>query len=148
MTTNQSVYRWTWQLLSQSTLISTTQQVSLLLFFVFFFVSLPLSFSACSMLWPHNSIPVWVGEVTAWILYWWAETHVPTQYREYYHTLWLVWINRKNWRFFPGARNWLPLRIKGKKSGSRHQIWCSIQLSLHKEPPEVGLVKKLTGSLY
>ena len=23
-----------------------------------------------------------------------------------------------------------------------------IQLSLHKEPPEVGLVKKLTGSLY
>ena len=24
----------------------------------------------------------------------------------------------------------------------------SIQLSLHKEPPEVGLVKKLTGSLY
>ena len=24
----------------------------------------------------------------------------------------------------------------------------SIQLSLHKEPPEVGLAKKLTGSLY
>ena len=24
----------------------------------------------------------------------------------------------------------------------------AIQLSLHKEPPEVGLVKKLTGSLY
>ena len=24
----------------------------------------------------------------------------------------------------------------------------SLQLSLHKEPPEVGLVKKLTGSLY
>ena len=24
----------------------------------------------------------------------------------------------------------------------------TVQLSLHKEPPEVGLVKKLTGSLY
>ena len=53
-------------------------------------------------------------------------------------------INRKNWRFFTGARNWLPLRIKGQKSDGRLQIWCSIQLSLHKEPPEVGLVKKLT----
>ena len=60
----------------------------------------------------------------------------------------LVWINRKNWRFFTGARNWLPLWIKGQKSDGRLQIWCSIQLSLHKEPPEVGLVKKLTGSLY
>ena len=58
------------------------------------------------------------------------------------------WINRKNWQFFTGARNWLPLRIKGQKSDGRLQIWCSIQLSLHKEPPEVGLVKKLTGSLY
>ena len=69
----------------------------------------------------------------------------------YYRTLWLVvvvWINRKNWRFFTGTRNWLPLRIKGQKSDGRLQIWCSIQLSLHKEPPEVGLVQKLTGSLY
>ena len=57
----------------------------------------------------------------------------------------LLWINRKNWRFFTGARNWLPLRIKGQKSDGRLQIWCSIQLSLHKEPPEVRLVKNLTG---
>ena len=60
-----------------------------------------------------------------------------------YDNLLLVWINRKNCRFFMGARNWLPLRIKGQKSDGRLQIWCSIQLSLHKEPPEVGLVKKL-----
>ena len=69
--------------------------------------------------------------------------HMPTLHREYYRTLWLLWINRKNWRFFTGARNWLPLRIKGQKSDGRLQIWCSIQLSLHKEPPEVGLVKKV-----
>ena len=74
--------------------------------------------------------------------------HVPTLHREYYCTLWLLWINRKNWRFFTGARHWLPLRIKGQKSDGGLQIWCSIQLSLHKEPTEVGLVKKLTGSLY
>ena len=80
-------------------------------------------------------------------LYWWAEQCVPTLHRECYRTLWLLWINRKNWRFFTGARNWLPLRIKGQKSDDRLQTWCSIQLSLHKEPPEVGLVKKLTGSL-
>ena len=42
----------------------------------------------------------------------------------------------------------LPLRIKGQKSYAWLQIWCSIQLSLHKEPPEVRLVKNLTGSLY
>ena len=35
-----------------------------------------------------------------------------------------------------------------QKLTSALQIWCSIQLSLYKEPPEVGLVKKLTGSLY
>ena len=38
--------------------------------------------------------------------------------------------------------------FKGQKSDGRLQIWCSIQLSLHKEPPEVGIVKMLTGSLY
>ena len=54
----------------------------------------------------------------------------------------VLWINRKNWRFFTDARN------KGQRSDGRLQIWCSIQLSLHKEPTEVGLVKKLTGSLY
>ena len=27
-------------------------------------------------------------------------------------------------------------------------IFDAIQVSLHREPPEVGLVKKLTGSLY
>ena len=42
-----------------------------------------------------------------------------------------------------GARNWLPLWNKGQKSDDRLQIWCSIQLSLHKEPPEVVLVKKV-----
>ena len=40
------------------------------------------------------------------------------------------------------------LMVKGQKSDGRLQIRCSIQLSPHKEPPEVGLVKKLTGSLY
>ena len=50
-----------------------------------------------------------------------------------------LWINRKNR---------LQLSIKGQKSDGRLQIWRSIQVSLHKEPPEVGLVKKLTGSLY
>ena len=97
--------------------------------------------------------------------------HMPTLHREYYRTLWLLlllWIYRKKWRFLVGARNWLPLwnkgqksdgRLqiwcsilplwnKGQKSDGRLQIWCSIQVSLHKEPPEVGLVKKLTGSLY
>ena len=38
-------------------------------------------------------------------------------------------------------------KIKGQKSDGKLQIWCSIQLSLYKEPPEVGLVKKLTGNL-
>ena len=40
------------------------------------------------------------------------------------------------------------LTSASQKSDGRRQIRCSIQLSLHKEPPEVGLVKKLTGSLY
>ena len=46
--------------------------------------------------------------------------------------------------FFHRHHKFFPLRIKGQKSDGRYPI----QLSLHKEPPEVGLVKKLTGSLY
>ena len=42
----------------------------------------------------------------------------------------LLWINRKNWRFFMGARNWLPLWNNGQKSDGRLHIWCSIQQSL------------------
>ena len=49
---------------------------------------------------------------------------------------------------FHGRQKLIPLWIKGQKSDGRLQVWCSIQLSLHKEPPEVGLVIKLTGSLY
>ena len=60
----------------------------------------------------------------------------------------LLWINRKKWCFITGARNWLPLWNKGQKSDGRLQIWCSIQVCLHRESPEVRLVKKLTGSLY
>ena len=50
--------------------------------------------------------------------------------------------------FFAGARNWLPLWKWGQKSDGILQIWCSIQVSHHREPPEVGLVVKLSGSLY
>ena len=60
----------------------------------------------------------------------------------------IIMNKHKKRRFFTCARNWLLLWNKGQKSAGRFQIWCSIQLSLHKEPPEVGLVKKLTGSLY
>ena len=74
--------------------------------------------------------------------------HVPTLHRECYRTLWLLWINRKKLRFFICARNCLWLWIKGQKSDGRLQIWCSIQVSLHTEPPEVWLVEILTRSLY
>ena len=36
----------------------------------------------------------------------------------------------------------------GQKSDGRLQIWCSIQVSLHREPPEFGLVETLSVSLY
>ena len=35
-----------------------------------------------------------------------------------------------------------------KKSDGRLQIWCSVQISVHRETPEVGLLEKLTRSLY
>ena len=60
----------------------------------------------------------------------------------------LLWINCKKRRFLAGARNWLPLWNWGQKSDGRLQIWCSIQVSLHREPPEVRLVTNITRCLY
>ena len=39
----------------------------------------------------------------------------------------------------------LPSWNRGQKSDSRLQIWCSILVSLHREPPEFELVEKLSG---
>ena len=49
---------------------------------------------------------------------------------------------------FHGRQKLTSAMKQRQKSDGRLQILCSIQLSLHKEPTEVGLVKKLTGSLY
>ena len=57
----------------------------------------------------------------------------------------LLWTNRKKMMVFSVRQklwNW------GQKSDGRLQIWCSLQVTLHREPPKVGLVEKLTGSLY
>ena len=47
-----------------------------------------------------------------------------------------------------GGRQKLTSAMKQRPSDGRLQRLCSIQVSLHREPPEVGVVKKLTGSLY
>ena len=49
---------------------------------------------------------------------------------------------------FGGCQKLTSAMKQGQKSDDRLQILCSIQVSLRREPPEVGLVRGLTKSLY
>ena len=63
-------------------------------------------------------------------------------------TIFLVMNKSQERRFLAVTRNWLPPWSWGHKSDGRLEIWCSIQVSLHRDPPEVGLVEKLSWHLY
>ena len=73
----------------------------------------------------------------------------PSEEVDDYDNFYYCYMNLSQETTIFGGRQKLTSAMKqSQKSDGRLQNCCSIQLSLHKEHPEVGLVKKLTGSLY
>ena len=89
-------------------------------------------------------IPARIGWSSGWKFVLVGEQHVPTLSTTILSDEFIA----RNDGFWRAPEHWFPLWNKGQKSYGRLQIWWSIQVSLHRESPEVGLVKKLTGNLH